>query len=47
MAQNRDDGFGRYRDDDGRPWEGEPADTDDSYDDEPVRLRGQPHAAMA
>ena len=41
MAQNRDDGFGRYRDDDGRPWEGEPADTDDSYDDEPVRLIDQ------
>ncbi|SVD03813.1 uncharacterized protein METZ01_LOCUS356667, partial [marine metagenome] len=26
MAQKPDDGFGRYRGDDGRPWEGEPAD---------------------
>jgi len=41
MAQKPDDGFGRFRDDDGRPREGEPADTDDSYDDEPVRLIDQ------
>ena len=34
MAQNRDDGFGRYRDDDGRPWEDEPTGTDDSDDDD-------------
>lgn len=41
MAQKPDDGFGRFRDDDGRPREGEPADMDDSYDDEPVRLIDQ------
>ena len=41
MAEKPDDGFGRFRDDDGRPREGEPADTDDSYDDEPVRLIDQ------
>jgi proteasome-associated ATPase len=52
MAQDRDDGFGRYRVGDGEPWEdakpgAEPADTDDSYDDEPIRLIDQVLLSLA
>jgi proteasome-associated ATPase len=52
MAQDRDDGFGRYRVGDGGPKEdaplgAEPADGDDGYDDEPVRLIDQVLLSLA